>query len=125
MFIHAATLYTVHAEAADAFVRSVRAGGDWHRLARRVSPDLVASDLPLHQSSPSPLFLCIDFWVSRERYQRERKSPVYEPLFSMRHQMAAATIELGVFAFTAPAEKNMVLPQTPQLCTKAETRGVR
>jgi hypothetical protein len=125
MFIHFATLYSVQPEAADAFVRSIRAGGDWQRLARRVAPDLVASDLLQHQSSPSPVFLCIDFWVSREKYLRVRESPVYEPLFSMRQQMAAATIELGVFAFPVPAETKVVYPQTVDLCTKAECRGAR
>ena len=126
MFIHVATLYSVQAEAADAFVRSVRVGGDWQRVARRVAPDLVASDLLQHQSTPSPVFLCIDFWVSRERYLRVRESPVYEPLFSMRNQMAVAAIELGVFAFSSPAEKDVALPQTAQQCIEAETeRGAR
>ncbi len=69
-------LYSVRAEAVDAFVRSIREGGDWQRVARRVTPDLVASDLLEHQSSPSPVFLCIDFWVSPERYQSVRESPV-------------------------------------------------
>ena len=124
MFIHVATLYSVQPEAADAFVRSIRVGGDWHRVSRRVAPDLVGSELLLHQSSPSPVFLCIDFWVSRERYLRARDSVVYEPLFQLRHDMAAATIELGVFAFPAPAE-DIVLPQTADLCTKADSRGAR
>lgn len=75
MFIHVATLYSVRTEAVDAFVCSIR-GGDWQRVARRVAPDLVASDLLEHQSSPSPVFLCIDFWVSPERYQSVRESPV-------------------------------------------------
>ena len=83
------------------------------------------SELLQHQSSPSPVFLCIDFWVSRERYLRARDSPVYEPLFQLRHDMAAATIELGVFAFPAPAETDIVLPQTADLCTKADSRGAR
>ena len=124
MFINVATLYSVRPEAADAFVRSIRVGGDWHRVSRRVAPDLVGSELLLHQSSPSPVFLCIDFWVSRERYLRARDSPVYGPLFQLRHDMAAATIELGVFSFPAPAE-DIVLPQTADLFTKAESRGAR
>lgn len=125
MFIHVATLYSVQPEAADAFVRSIVAGGDWHSVARRVAPDLVASDLLQHQSSSSPVFLCIDFWVSPERYQRARESPVYEPLFSMRNQMAAATIELGAFVFPAHAEKEVAPPQTADLCTKSDSRGSR
>ena len=124
MFIHVATLYSVQPEAVDAFVRSIRVGGDWHRVSRRVAPDLVGSELLLHQSSPSPVFLCVDFWVSLERYLRARDSEVYEPLFQLRHDMAAATIELGVFAFPAPAE-DIVLPQTPDLCSKADGRGAR
>lgn len=124
MFIHVATLYSVH-EAADAFVRSIRTGGDWQRVARRVAPDLVASDLLQHQSSPSPVFLCIDFWVSWERYLRACHSPVYESLFQPRHDMAAATIELGVFAFPASAETDVVLPRMADLRTQADTRGAR
>ena len=122
MFVHVATLYSVQAGAADAFVRSVRGGGDWHRVARRVAPDLIASDLLQHQSSPSPVFLCIDFWASRERFQQVRESPVYEPLFRMRNQMTVAAIELGVFAFAPSAETDMVLPLSANLCTRAESR---
>jgi hypothetical protein len=125
MFIHVATLYSVQPEAADAFVRSIRAGGDWQRVARRVTPDLVASDLLEHQSSPSPVFLCIDFWVSWEKYLRARESVVYEPLLQLRHDMAAATIELGVFAFPAPAETDVVYPQGAELYTKSDSRGAR
>jgi hypothetical protein len=124
MFVHVATLYSVQPEAADAFVRSIRVGGGWHRVSRRVAPDLVGSELLLHQASPSPVFLCVDFWVSRERYLRTRNSEVYEPLFQLRHDMAAATIELGVFAFPAPAG-DRVLPQTADLCSRAESRGAR
>lgn len=122
MFIHAAILYSVQSEAADAFVRSIRVGGDWHRVSRRVAADFVGSELLLHQSSQSPVFLCIYFWVSRERYLRARDSEVYGLLFQLRHDMAAATIELGVFAFPAPAE-DIVLPQTTDLCSKAESWG--
>lgn len=125
MIIHVATLYSVDPEAADAFVRSIRAGGDWQRVARRVAPDLVASDLLEHQSSPTPVFLCIDFWVSREKYLRFRESGVYEPLFHLRHDLAAATIELGVFAFPASEETDVVLPQTAGPCTKADSGGAR
>jgi hypothetical protein len=125
MFIHFATLYKVQAEATDAFVRSIRAGGDWHRVARSVAPDLVSSDLLQHQSSSSPVFLCIDFWVSREKYQLVRESAVYQPLFQLRHDMAATTIELGAFEFPLLAETDAVLPQTANLCTKAESREAR
>ena len=45
MFIHVATPYSVQPEAAEAFVLSIRAGGNWQLVARRVAPDLVASDL--------------------------------------------------------------------------------
>ena len=124
MCIHVATLYSVHADSAEAFVQSIR-GGEWQRIARRVAPDLFVSDVLRHQSSPSPVFLCIDFWVSRERYLFVRESPVYEPLFQLRHDMATATIELGVFAFPASAETDVVLPQMSNLCTKADRRGAR
>jgi hypothetical protein len=71
MFVHVATLYSVRPEVADNFIHFVRAG-DWHRVARLVAPDLIAYDLLQHQSSPTPLFLCIDFWDSREKYLRAR-----------------------------------------------------
>jgi hypothetical protein len=125
MFIHVATLYSVRAEAAENFIRSIRVGGDWQRVARRVAPDLVASDLLQNQSSPSPLFLCIDFWASREKYLRVRDSEVYDPLFSLRDQLAAATIDLGVYMFPSPAESDAVVPQTADLGSGAESRGRR
>lgn len=122
MFVHVATLYSVHAEAADTFVRSIRNGGDWHRVARRVAPDLVASDLLQHQSSPTPVFLCIDFWVSREKYLRVRDSAVYESLFSLRNQLAQASIQLGEFAFPARDESETVLSQTTDPTPRTDKR---
>jgi hypothetical protein len=70
-------------------------------------------------------FCASTFWVSLEGYLRARESPVYEPLFQLRHDMAAATIELGVFAFPAPVETDAVLPQMACLCSEAESRGAR
>lgn len=110
MFVHVVTLYSVQPEAADAFVRSIRSGGEWHRIARRVAPNLVASDLLQQQGSPSPMFLCIDFWVSQDKYLRIRESSVYDTLFRLRHQLASAAIELGVFNFPAPIESNITRP---------------
>ena len=125
MFIHVATLYSVQPEAADAFVRSIRADGDWQRLARRVAPDLVVSDLLQHQSSSSPVFLCIDFWASREKYLRARKSGVYDHLLNMRSRLAAATIDLGAFMFPTSAEPDAGIPQIADLLIGTEFRGSR
>ena len=58
-------------------------------------------------------------------YPRVRESLVYEPLLQLRHDMAAATTVLGAFASPAPAETDAVLPQTADLCTKAESRGAQ
>ena len=125
MFVHVATLYSVHAEAADTFVRSIRNDGDWHRVARRVAPDLVASDLLQHQSSPTPVFLCIDFWASQEKYLRVRESAAYEPLFRLRDQLAQASIRLGEFAFPARDESDTVLPQTAETSPRTDERVAR
>ena len=124
MFVHVATLYSVRAEAADHFIRSIRPEGDWQRIAGRLAPDLVASDLLQHESSPMPVFLCLDFWASREKYLSIRNSEIYEPLFSMRHQLAVATIELGVFVFPVPGESDAIVSQTADL-HKTESRRVR
>jgi hypothetical protein len=98
MFLQVATLYSIHSEAAaDLFVSSIRLGGEWQQIARRVAMDLIGTDLLRHQSSPTPLFLCIDFWRSREAYERMRESPAYDLLFSLRNRMAQSATELGVF----------------------------
>jgi hypothetical protein len=125
MFVHVVTLYSVHAEAADNFVLSIRSGGDWHRIARRVAPDLVASDLLQHQSSPTPVFLCIDFWVSREMYLRVRESAVYESLFNLRNQLAQSSIQLGEFAFPARHESDTVLSQIAETSPITDKRVAR
>jgi len=112
MFVHVATLYSVRPECADRFIQSIRAGGDFHRAARCLAPDLIAFDLLQHQSSPTPLFLCIDFWASKEKYLRARNSAVYDYLLSLRNQLAAATIEFGAFMFPPPAEMGTQTPKS-------------
>jgi hypothetical protein len=124
MFVHVATLYSVHPEVADNFIHFVRVG-HWHRLARLAAPDLIAYDLLQHQSAPTPLFLCIDFWASREKYLRARESGVYDHLLNMRSRLAAATIDLGAFMFPSPAEPDTGIPQIADLYAETEARGSR
>lgn len=66
---HFITLYAVDAEAEEAFVRRLGAGGPWLEQARRVAPALVATDLLRHQRRP--MFLAHDIWTSPEDYARE------------------------------------------------------
>jgi hypothetical protein len=124
MFVHVATLYSVRPEVAENFIYFVRAG-HWHRVARLVAPDLIAYDLLQHQSSPTPLFLCIDFWASREKYLRARESGVYHHLLNMRNRLAAATIDLGAFMFPTPAEPDAGIPRIADLFIGTEFRGSR
>jgi hypothetical protein len=125
MFIHVATLYSIQSAATDTFIPSIRAGGDWQQLARRIAPDLVTSDLLQHQYSLSPVFLCIDFWVSREKYLSARESPAYEPLFQIRSEMANATFELGVFAFPLPSESEERCFQAEDACAGTIIREIQ
>ena len=125
MFVHVATLYSVRAETAYKFMRSIRAGGDRHKIARRVAPDLITSDFLQHQSSPSPVFLCIDFWVSKERYTQVRESEVYESLLGLRNQMASAATELGVFTFPNFAESDALPPKAEDPCTRTYQREIQ
>ena len=96
--LHVITLFTVP-DHEGAFVRSLCMNGDWQTLARRVAPDLVATDLLRHQLSS--LYVCHDFWNTPEAYFRGLHSPIVQSLFLARRQMASACFELGAFQFPA------------------------
>jgi len=96
--LHVITLFTVP-ENEDAFVYSLQMHGEWHNLARRIVPDLIATDLLRHQLSP--LYVCHDLWTTPEAYFRGLRSPTVQSLFLARRQMASACFELGAFQFPA------------------------
>ena len=105
--LHVVTLFSVLAENAGTFVRSIRMGGEWHTLARRLAPELVATDLLEHHASSTPHFLCnssrlylaLDFWSSLEEHLRACRSAECQSLLLARRQMASASFELGAFTF--------------------------
>ena len=99
---HFITLFTVPAEAEDAFVRSLGMGGTWLARARRVAPALVAADLLRHQRWP--MFLCHDIWTTPEAYARACGSEAVRQLLSARKRMTADSFEIGAFAFPALKE---------------------
>ena len=80
--------------------------GDLHTPARRIAPDLVATDLLRHQLSP--LYICHDFWTTPEAYFRGLHSQAVRDLFLARRRMASACFELGAFSY--PALKDPVVP---------------
>ena len=96
--LHVITLFTVP-EDEDAFVQAMSANGYLHTLARRIAPDLVATDLLRHKLSS--LYLCHDFWATPEAYSRGLHSPNVQSLFFARRQMASSCFELGAFQFPA------------------------
>ncbi|MGA2351343.1 MAG: hypothetical protein ABSF70_12990 [Terracidiphilus sp.] len=116
--LHVISLYSVAASSAAPFVHSIRTG-EWHTLARRVAPALVATDLLERQLSPMPpflsrsstLFICLDFWSSPEAYRRASQQPACQALLVARRQMASSTFELGEFCFPAPIELESMVPQ--------------
>jgi hypothetical protein len=88
--LHVLTLYSVAPEAAGPFVRSIRRGGEWHTLAPRFAPALIASDLLERQPSLAPpflsgdsiLFVCLDFWIPPENYRAPSSSRLVRPCFT-------------------------------------------
>jgi hypothetical protein len=110
--IHVVTLYSVRVEAVGRFVGSIGWGGEWCTLSRAVAPALIASDLLQHEpsanasflSASTVLFVCLDFWISLEAYQRGRQSPDCQRLFVARRQMAASAFEFGAFCFPNRAD---------------------
>ena len=107
--LHVITLYAVEPEAASAFVRSVRFGGEWRALARDLAPSLIATDLLERQFTPSPpffsntsiLFVCLDYWSSLVAYRRASENPSYQALLLARRRMASSAFVLGEFSFPA------------------------
>src|ERR1039458_6559079 len=75
IMLHVFTLLSVPEYSADALVRSIRQGGEWHAIARHLLPDLIATDLLEHRASAIPpflsssrrLYLAQDFWTSSDR----------------------------------------------------------
>ena len=94
--LHVITLFTVP-DGEDAFARAIGIRGYWQNLARRIAPDLVATDLLRHQLSP--LYVCQDFWATPEAYFRSLRLPAVQNLLLMRRLMASACFELGAFQF--------------------------
>jgi hypothetical protein len=94
---HFVTLFTVAAEAEEAFVRGLRMGGPWLEQARRVAPALVAADLLRHQRRP--MFLCHDIWTTPEAYSRACGSEAVRRLLNARKEMADDSFEIGAFTF--------------------------
>jgi len=105
--LHVITLYSVAAEAAGPFASSIRRGGEWHTLASRLAPALIATDLlERHQSQAPPflsssliLFVWMDFWISPEAYRHACLQPGCQALFESRQRMAKCAFELGAFSF--------------------------
>lgn len=106
--IHVITLYSVRTEAVSAFVRSVGRGGEWCTLSRAAAPAaLIGTDLLQHGlsaaapflSASSVSFVCIDFWISRDAYQRACQNPAFQRLLLACRQMAASIFEFGAFSF--------------------------
>jgi hypothetical protein len=100
------TLYSVRAEAVASFVHSVGRDGEWYSQSRAVASGLIATDLLHHEPSNSAplllgssvLFVCLDFWVTLEAYQRARESSDCQRLFLERRQMAESAFEFGAFS---------------------------
>jgi hypothetical protein len=106
--IYVITLYSVRAEGVGPFVRSIGRDGEWYSLSRALAPTtLIATDLLQHEpsavapflSGSSVLFVCIDFWISREAYRRACQSPACQSLFLARREMTASAFEFGAFSF--------------------------
>src|ERR1035441_1992651 len=57
IMLHVFTLLSVPEYSADALVRSIRQGGEWHAIARHLLPELIATDLLEHRASDMPPFL--------------------------------------------------------------------
>lgn len=96
-----ATLFSIHnSNTEDLFIRSLRQGGAWHTAARQVVPELVGTDLLRHRDdAPSALFLCLDFWASREAYLLGCQSPAVCSLFTARRALADSSFDFGAFEF--------------------------
>ncbi len=99
---HFVTLFTVAAEAEEAFVRRLGTGGLWLNQARRVAPALVAADLLRHQRRP--MFLSHDIWATPEAYADACGSEAVRKLLDARKEMAADCFEIGAFTFPALKE---------------------
>jgi hypothetical protein len=114
--MHVVTMFSVPTETAGTFVRCIRMGGEWHILARRLAPGLIATDLLEHRASSTQPFLCnssclflaLDFWTSREAYLRACRSVEYRSVLLARRQMAVACFELGAFEFPALEDSQIV-----------------
>jgi len=101
------TLYAVSVEMADAFVRALRCGGEWHTLARQLAPALIGTDALVRQPSSLPPFLrgaaqfiiCLDFWASQDSFERAHRQGVCQALDRSRRGLAQSVLPFGAFSF--------------------------
>ncbi len=96
---HFVTLFSVSAEAEEAFVRRLGRGGPWLEQVRRAAPALVGADLLRHQSWP--VFLCHDIWTAPEAYAQACGCQAVRQLLDARKRMATRSFEIGAFSFPA------------------------
>ena len=110
-----ATLFSVHnANSEDLLIRSLRRGGTWQIAARHVAPELVGTDLLRHQDDAlSAIFLCLDFWATREAYLRGCQSPAVCSLLTARRVLADSSFECAAFEFAKlPDAANYLAPSS-------------
>jgi hypothetical protein len=107
--IHVISLFAIapDPEIEDNFSRELRIGGEWHRRARLIAPDLVAADLLRHQGGP--LYVCHDIWTNAAAYSRASKSRDVQQLFLERRRMAIDAHEMGPFSAPGLGESKKVL----------------
>ena len=82
------------------FVDSMRTGGLYTQLARRILPGFIAMDL-LRSQQESSEFLCIRFFTTLDAYQAAERSSNAAVLAHFLSKLTVFSANLGVY-FTLP-----------------------
>jgi hypothetical protein len=90
------------------FVDSMRTGGLYTQLARRILPGFMAMDLLRSQQDASE-FLCVRFFTSADAYQAAQKSSNAAVLAHFLSKLTVFSANLGVY-FTLP---DRLIPRFP------------
>lgn len=90
------------------FVDTMRTGGLYTQLARRVLPGFMAQDL-LRSQQASSEFLCLRFFTSLDGYERAKGSSNAVALSHFLSKLTVFSVNLGVY-FTLP---DRLIPRFP------------
>jgi hypothetical protein len=107
--IYSVHLYVARPTRESFFIHSMRTGGAYCELARRMVPGFMGVDL-LRNHQDACEFLCLTFYTSLEKYLAAQNSSAQAALTRFLAKLTTFSSHLGTFSFPAP---ECLIPRFP------------